>query len=923
MGYTPRHLAVCIKAEAFQAIVFVCHSSNAYSSPIADYVDFWRCRAQEISRRPAGFDCLILADANARVGSIATEHVGTCCKEEENLPGEAFHDFLADSQTFLPNTFAHIHRGEGHTWVSPAGDRHRLDYIVLPLAWKDFKLQTQVLYDLELLQARDDHYPVLITCMFARNAPPGAYQPASNRRASRPSKPQTATDRDKIVHVLSQVPNIPWTTDVDAHYEQLAQAWRAAGSILDPVAQEHPAPVQPHVGAHAQRLVHLRQGLRQYLRQESAERKRRQLICAFVAFWLNLHGRAFDARQRSTMDRWFRDLDLSEAEALSRLHLYGFYLRKQVAADRRQYLQQLADNVKLQDLRNPQALYQAVRKAFPSARSSRRSAYRPLPAVTDDQGNLVVTPEDRAERWCAFFGAQEAGFSATDQRYVEHMAATPKLQPHTVFDIQVVPTLAELEAIAQALHTGKAAGLDRISGELIQAHIPTTLRQLLPVSLKASLSIREPCHFRGGELICLAKKAGAALHCSGFRSILISSVPGKILHRSIRTRLLDVLSRFRPPLQAGAMPGEGIEYISLAAQSFQQLREGRRQPWALVFYDVQAAFYSVIRELIVPGGQSDADLLRFLHDLRVPPQAVVELRQKLETITLLPSLETSPHLTAMVQDLYRGTWFKLSQSALLTITQRGTRPGDPAADAVFGLAMAALLRSIDIRIHDADLAPEVPACHDGPPWGAPPATPSWGCPAWADDFVQPVDGTDTVQLLNRVQQSVGVVSGCVSSLGMRLTFDAEKTAVLLPAWMDKQSAPIKELSRGSPHIEVQDSVTGELHELPIVTPTSTLEESSLQMRHPLWISITGFPKPCRWLNLLGPSSFHSGSSPSDYGALSLGPWPFRSSYTRGRLLCSVLLSTRGFGHSTTSDCGVRWYHVQRRTSTYMPTKSCL
>ena len=266
-----------------------------------------------------------------------------------------------------------------------------------------------------------------------------------------------------------------------------------------------------------------------------------------------------------------------------------------------------------------------------------------------------MTPEDRAERWRTFFGAQEAGSAATSAQYVDDMRTRPKLQPGTVFDIHVVPTLVELEQIAQGLKTGKAAGLDCISGEFLQAHVPTTLRQFFPVCLKASLAIREPCQFRGGELICLAKKAGAALHCSSFRSILISSVPGKILHRTLRTRLLDVLARYRPPLQAGAMPGEGIEYISLAAQCFQQYREGKRQPWALVFYDVQTAFYSVIRELIAPASQTDEALLRFLHELRVPPPAVEELKRKLEMIALLPALEASPHLTATVQDLPRAS----------------------------------------------------------------------------------------------------------------------------------------------------------------------------------------------------------------------------------------------------------------------------
>ena len=611
MGLSPRHIAVHIKAEAFHMLVMVCHSPNAYSAPLSEYSAFWRERADELAKRPAGCDYVILADANARLGHLQTEHVGGHQPEDENQPGELFHDFLAANQAFLPSTFAEFHDGDGHTWVSPGGDKHRIDYVILPSTWQEFSLRSRVLYDIELLQLRDDHYPVYVQCEFGRNAPPASY-PASTRTARRPQRPGTPNETQQAVRALQSIPTIPWQTDIDVHYDALAQQWQRVGNLLDPPSRHAQGPTQPYLSEHASQLVTWRKALRQHLRQETGERNRRTLIFVFVAFRFHASGVAFTPAQRQTLDTWYRELDMSEAEALHRMYVYGYYLRKQVALDRRRYLQQLAANVSLQDVRDPRALYQAVRKAFPAAKGAKRAAFRPLPAVRDEEGQLVVTAEDRAERWRAFFGAQEAGFEATDEQYVRHMSEQPKLQASTVFDIQVVPTLLELEGITQALNPRKAAGLDQVASELLQVHVPTTMRQFLPVCVKASLALREPCQFRGGELICLAKKAGAALQCTGFRSILISSVPGKVLHRALRTRLLEVLIRHRPALQAGAVPGEGIETIAIAAQSFQLFKEGQRMPWALVFYDVQTAFYSVIRELIVPSTHTDEGLLRLL-----------------------------------------------------------------------------------------------------------------------------------------------------------------------------------------------------------------------------------------------------------------------------------------------------------------------
>ncbi|CAE7757055.1 unnamed protein product, partial [Symbiodinium sp. CCMP2456] len=783
-GVSPRHLCACIHAEALRLMVMVVHAPSACKVPLDEVQAFWRDRAADLARRPAGFDFLILADANARVGHISTDHVGDHHSETENAAGEVLHDFLQETGAFLPTAFPDIHEGGSITWKSPTGDTARLDYPIVPLSWRNFALRSQVLDCLEMLQLRDDHYPVMLHCACVQQAPPTAYQ-AKRRAALRPAKPATPQERQHTRRCLAQVPLIPWHMDVDAHYEQLSEDWINAGiAMQDTSAPNVAAPMQPHVSEHARHLALMRQGLRQYLKMEAGERQTVQHLAA---------------------------------EAMQRLHLYGFYIRKQVELDRRAYLKSLADNVRMQDIRHPQALYYAVRKAYPAARSARKSAFKPLPAVRDDKGELVVTCADRNERWRRHFADQEAGHVVTEQQYIQHVQDKSRLRETAVFDIHAVPTLAELETIAQALRTGRAAGLDRVTSEFLQSHTPTTMRQLLPICLKSALALREPVHFRGGELICLAKKAGAALQCSGFRSILISSVPGKVLHRALRTRLVNLLMAHCPAMQAGAVPGEGIEHIALAAQSFQQLHQGHKRPWALVFYDIQAAFYSVIRELVVPSTASDEGLLRLLHALRLPDGAIAELREKLEGIALLPKLGASDHLTALVQDLYRGTWFKLTQSSVITLTQRGTRPGDPAADAVFGLVMSAMLRSITESLAQSDLLP-VPLEPENPPhWARATDTGGWGCPAWADDFVQPVEGPNDTTLLQRVQRAAGIVAERVTALGMHLTYARDKTAVLLPSWISPTQQPIQLNADGEPFIRVENRLLVTHHSLPVVT----------------------------------------------------------------------------------------------------------
>ena len=812
---SPRHICACISSEALRIMVMVIHSPNTAHTPLAEYEDFWQQRATEIERRPNGYEYLLLADANARVGSVETDAIGGYGQETENPPGEVFHDFLHRINACLPTTFAHVHEGPTSTWVSPFGDRHRLDYPVIPSSWMQCVLSSHNLEDLELLQVKEDHIPVLLRMECDKRAPPPAYCPV-RRKACRPAKPQDEAAQAHVQASLATIPAIQWGEDVDQHYQTLSTSWCAvAERLATPECARANNEASP-ISDQACWLIHQRKSLRAYLRREAQERNRRLKQFGFAAFLLAFRGLSFGPGQLAVLRRWFVEMDTSEAEAMHWFHLYGYHLRKQVAQDRRLYLKSLADNIKLQDIRHPRALFQAVKKAFPATRASNKSAFRPLPAVCDEQGELAVTVEDRMDRWRAHFGAQEAGFVVTESEYVEHMQNMPKLTDQPVFDIGVIPTLAELEGIAQGLNVRKAVGLDNVSSELLQLHTPTTMRQFFPLCLKASLSIREPVHFRGGELFCLAKKAGAVLQCSSFRSILISSVPGKVMHRALRTRLVGLLQDHRPPLQAGAVPGEGIECISLAAQSFQQLRDGMRKPWALVFYDIQSAFYSVVREFVVPGPADDRGILKLLHALNVPAAAIPELRAKLEGIALLPTLKASPHLTALVQDLYRGSWFKLTNSSVITLTQKGTRPGDPVADAVFGLTMTAMLCAITESLQQQGLLPEVPTCSHPPSWAATKMT-SWGCPAWADDFVQPIAADGEGTLMNNIRAGVVTVAGRVSALGMRLTFAVEKTAALIPSWLLTGPDQVCLDDQSQRHISVRDAVTGDFHNLPVVS----------------------------------------------------------------------------------------------------------
>ncbi|OLQ12746.1 hypothetical protein AK812_SmicGene3341 [Symbiodinium microadriaticum] len=160
---------------------------------------------------------------------------------------------------------------------------------------------------------------------------------------------------------------------------------------------------------------------------------------------------------------WLAAIDYSEAVAWGLYRWYGLRLRELVAAGKRAYLQRLVDDAASCTLRNPAELYASIRRAFPTAKSARRSSLVPLPMLLGPDGEPVLSSADREACWRGHFAEQEAGTTVTAEQYVS--ALQHRHVPQGVFDICVVPTLAQAEQVILRLQNGKAAGADQITAE--------------------------------------------------------------------------------------------------------------------------------------------------------------------------------------------------------------------------------------------------------------------------------------------------------------------------------------------------------------------------------------------------------------------------------------------------------------------------
>ena len=420
------------------------------------------------------------------------------------------------------------------------------------------------------------------------------------------------------------------------------------------------------------------------------------------------------------------------------------------------------------------------------------------------------------ECWRAHFAAQESGDRIEAQDYVQALRDQKACGrgAGTVFDIACVPTLGSVEQTLVQLPLGKASGYDGITGELLRVHVPSSARLLVPIFTKAALGLYEPLEFRGGALVPLAKRAATLLSCDRFRSVLVSSLPGKIYHRQLRTLLLPSLQSVRGDAQAGAVPGISTEAIAMVARTFRSVAAARGQAWALTFFDVRAAYYRVLRQVLLDVRDTEAALRKLLYDLGVPGEALSELFQRLSSIGALSSTGAPEHLQRILSDALQGTWFRMDFGYALTLTHRGVRPGDSLADVLFAFTFSAYLASAERALEKAGVSTEMPQCSQQPLWPEHEVPESLACGSWADDFVQMTQQACNCTLSGRVVKIVTVFVEQAESVGIQLTFAVDKTASML-SHVGGQNPPVQSDDDGN-FLMIHSSVSGRSFRLPVI-----------------------------------------------------------------------------------------------------------
>ncbi|CAE7931567.1 unnamed protein product, partial [Symbiodinium necroappetens] len=691
--------------------------------------------------------------------------------DQQDSAGSDFHGLLKDCQSWVPATFAQHMEGRGGTLLQKLNNElQRGDYVAIPAGWHQWSVRSWVDPAVTSGHAAPDHFASVVECHFAwaggsKKLPPARIDPAALLDTA---------NHGRVEGILQAAPPVSWDTNVSDHasilaeylYTSLAEAFplKARRMRLSFLSAETST-----LHAHAAALRHALRGRLEALRLA-------RLRCAFLA-WRSPAGCYASLFQ----GRWLRQLCHVIAALSDRISVVGKRLRRFCRADKRRHVDSLADQLG----QARQGEVHIVLKRLLRPKKFRRRGPAPLPKLKTADGRMCTTQEQVVETWRKHFSDLEGGVRVSVQELVDFgIASQRQTGAMEVLQAAEVPDLVKLAATFRDVNPQKACGPDMIPPSLCRGFASQMSVLFYPVLLKTLAYISEPIGMKGGSLFRIPKPGAAdTASCSSQRAILVQSVLEKVLHKSVRGLTVRELELKAPALLIGGRKGLSYTMGFFCARSFLEFTRRKQIPAAILFSDISAAYYSVVRELLTGGKLQDASLEELAASLSLSNEDLQFMQSVLAEEPVLNGAGSHDLLAALTRELHSGTWFLMQQDDQIVRTRRGTRPGSSLADVLYALLFIQVLRRRG-NFSELGLRPMVPwsgirdlAPFDGRVAGA--TSVEVQDLIYADDLATCIVAATAGALPQAIQDVASQSFDTLAGHGLRSNIGPKKTAALM------------------------------------------------------------------------------------------------------------------------------------------------
>ncbi len=763
----PRALAVSINIEGCCMVFFVLHAPHDGTEE--DIRQAWWKKTQGLMQRfqKVG-QYIILADLNARFGQEVPGRIGsrTCARTTKN--GESFMELMEEMNGWLPSTFPDLHMSSDWTWTHPRGTRARLDYIALERSenmrvrssWIDSDIQTS-------LTVRDHEVVGMDFDLHCHR-----WAAPQKRESYDWDALLTAEGRVQFQELVRALPDPDWQTDIHSHWQQLEDGLHEGLAKLFPAQRKKP-----------RKAMFSDLTLRSLEQRKAAKRILDQ--CDVELDHLDL---------RSSFGAWKDRTNISSTYGIERLrrfavllcHLHGLYnfrtaaklARQGIKSDKARFVENVVDRA---ERTRGVDVYKELRPLRIGGRFRKRGTTT-LPGFILD-GERAVDHLHNESLWLRHCATLEAGVKTNTTRLLQRArrgAMDRMARLDTPFQLENAPTLTLLEGAFRHVKRSKAGGTDGFKSDICVAAPKELANKFFPVMIKMMAMVEEPLQMKGGILVH-AFKGGSPTDPGDHRSLLLSSHLGKAIRRVFRQQIIGPYASSTPETFFSIRAGGNVSHASQALKLYCNGASAQGDSIGVLFLDVKAAYYRVIRQLVV-GNSGPESLERVMQHFDL---GATDLQDLLEVANGVPEGKNSDltqHQELMLEELLSSTWFTAQHRSTMYESLAGSRPGDGLADVVFGFIFKRILRRATARLgetlqlEEVDIDGEIDLISDIPTGRAAPRLLQV---VWADDLAVCYKRRGASGLVDEMAQITSVIFQECIRRGLLPNLKKGKSEILL------------------------------------------------------------------------------------------------------------------------------------------------
>jgi len=412
---------------------------------------------------------------------------------------------------------------------------------------------------------------------------------------------------------------------------------------------------------------------------------------------------------------------------------------------------------------------------------------RALPMLRDEHGQICQHPDQILTRWIDFFGTME-GATCLDEEEQRRLwiANLQSFQNHELqLQPEDVPSLTDLELAVRRVKRHKATGPDGVPSELCCACPAQLARQLYGALLKLVCHGQESLSHKGGLLAPAFKGKGSHLDASAYRSLLVSSHIGKVLHRTVRQTQASLLESFMEPQQHGGKRHVPVTLGLHEARAYLRGNQQKSRSVALLLVDLTEAFYRVLRPLAVGCSFADDEIAALAKRLNLDTDTLHQLHAHLREDPAIAQAGMQPHYQNVIQALHTDTFFQLPGQSNCSRTTIGSRPGDSFADAAFSFLFARVMKTFQEKMREQGLLQFVADQRSFDPFHdrdacvqeRPPI--AYTGPIWMDDLCLCFSDPSCTAVMSKAQVATSLLLETFETHAMTPNLKAGKTELLV------------------------------------------------------------------------------------------------------------------------------------------------